>query len=352
MLSKLYNSEYGTDSTSTIPPPLSPGSRNPNSIHFAFQNLENAKRESKRTGKPIFCRRIGEKYDDSAVPNSLTHPLVVEAAETLFVSLTLESDLDVPTVCASVGILDKDGKRIFPEIYGNQLTENSISLLVDMMVASLIKCKRIPPKYLCLLDEEESGKLEILPSGESKTLERVCIFGVSNIHAAEANIAASIGVLDIQAGLHVGRQVLKATYASKVTSFETIVNDAIKKNLVTTIYYQTHGEEMVARRVNNESTSYRALDKMRDLGVEKIEEVASINKIIDGRSGIRKTALRYVPMTNLQKIRTNRLVFQGYFNEATHLLSPRQAEIMMKSFSNVKTRVDAVDLSLREVWKG
>jgi hypothetical protein len=57
--------------------------------------------------------------------------------------------------------------------------------------------------------------------------------------------------------------------------------------------------------------------------------------------------MRYVPLTDLQADRANRWIHMGCFHEATHLqLSPRQEAILMKSYSNVSSRTDGVDVPI------
>lgn len=149
--------------------------------------------------------------------------------------------------------------------------------------------------------------------------------------------------MDIRSGLYKGRQVAQVTYASKVTSLDSLLRFALSRNLAASIYYRSQEEFVVARSVcDHLQRSYHIIEKMDDS--------SHINDIVDGRSGLRKTALRYVPMTNLQKLHANKLVHDGLFNEASHLLSPRQAERMMKCLSNIKLRRDSVDLTMLEAW--
>jgi hypothetical protein len=314
-------------------------------IGYTYSDLREAKREAKRQRKPIFCTRTGADFNKVFHSSALTHPLIVEAVESLFVTVNSEIDLEVPgsPVCATVQILDEKGTPLLPHIGGDLLLRRNMVVVVELLVKSLTKCSIEVPKYLQLLLEEESGRSEVLPSGKRRKLDRIAIFGVSDYHVIEAKFANAAGVLNIQAGLYKGRQVLQVTYASRVTSFDSLLRYALSSNFATSIYYQSQDEFVVARSVCDQlRRSYHIIGK--------IEDSSLINNVVDGRSGIRKTALRYVPMTSLQKVHANKLVHEGLFNEASHLLSPRQAEKMMRSFSNVNARRDFVDLPLIEAW--
>jgi hypothetical protein len=333
---RVYDSEFGS-----APPLL----HVENGIGYKYTDLHEAKREAKRERKPIFCTRTGADFNKFIHCSALTHPLIVEAVESLFVTVTSDIDLEVPgaPMCAMLEILDEKGTPVLPHIGGDLLLIRNLVVVVQLLVESLTKCSIEVPKYLQLLLEEESGRLEVLPSGKRRKLDRIAIFGVCNSHVSEAKLANAAGVLDIQAGLYKGRQVLQVTYASRVTSFDSLSRYALSKNFATSIYYQSQDEFVVARSVCDQlQRSYHIIEKMEDSSL--------INNIVDGRSGVRKTALRYVPMTSLQKVHANKLVHEGKFNEASHLLSPRQAERMMRSFSDVNTRKDSVDLTLIESW--
>ena len=310
-------------------------------IDYDFNNLEDAKNESRRTGKPIFCRKTGPLYSRPEDQCALSHPLVAEAVDDLFVTVTI--GIEEPENSISVELLDENGVVFSRPIGGELLLRSNVSVIVERMVESLEKCvaKRPIPKYLQLLHEEETGKQKVKPSGSRIRLERVALFGNSDCHSGEAEFAGASGVLDVQSGLFKGRPVLQVTYASRATSFDRLLKFALARNLVTSIYYQSQDERIVALSVTSQLKSSPSL--------EKIDDIAQFFPISD-RSGIRKTQLRYVPMTSLQKTRANMLIQQDLFHEATKLLSPRQASIMMKSFSTDSKRVDAIDLPLTEAW--
>eukprot|EP00980_Cylindrotheca_fusiformis_P005595 scaffold1184_cov132-Cylindrotheca_fusiformis.AAC.16 len=337
--SRLYDSEFG--------PSLAPPLQCENGIKYMYSDLSSAKREAKKQRKPIFCTRTRGDVEEMFLLSALTHPLIVEAVETLFVTVNTEVHLEVPGSpdCITLEILNHRGKALLPCFGGNLLLKGNDVLILEAMVKSLEKCSIPVPKYLQLLLQEEAGRTEVLTSGKRRKLDRVAIFGVSNLHVVEAEFAEVGGVLDIQAGLYKGRQILQVTYASKVTSLDSLLRYALLKSYATSIYYQSQEEFVVVRSICEQLRRSFHI-------VEKMEDSSLIKNIVDGKSGLRKTPLRYVPMTGLQKIHANRLVLEGMFNKATHLLSPKQSEIMMRSLSNVNGGNDSVDLSFADAWKG
>ena len=85
----------------------------------------------------------------------------------------------------------------------------------------------------------------------------------------------------------------------------------------------------------------------------KLDEDDEFMAVYDTKAALRKTEMRYIPLTELQATRANRLIHNGCFNEATHLLSPRQGKILMKAYTNVSKRtIETVNMPIHEAWKG
>jgi hypothetical protein len=81
-----------------------------------------------------------------------------------------------------------------------------------------------------------------------------------------------------------------------------------------------------------------------------VEFVGAMQPSVDPKHALRKTILRFVPLTELQSARANRLCDMGAFNEAVHLLSPRQGQILMRSLQNSK-KEDLTDVPIVSAWK-
>lgn len=174
--SSLDNSEYGTT------PPL----QSKNGINYVCCDILEAKREAKRQHKPIFCTKMRGHFKNGFHSSALAHPLIIEAVETLFVTVNTEIHSESPvSASAMLEILDQEGTPILPQVGGDLLLMRNRVVLVDVLVKALIICAIDVPVYLQLLLEEESGKSEVSPAGKRRKLDREAVLGVSNCHEIE-----------------------------------------------------------------------------------------------------------------------------------------------------------------------
>lgn len=242
-----------------------------------------------------------------------------------------------------VEILDKRGNPLLPAIAGDHLRKKNLVVVVNALVKGLELSSKPVPKYLKLMLEEESGKTEVLPTGKHKKVDRVACFGVTDSKLTEGQFAGMNGVLEVEVCSYKEQHLLRVRYASRVTSLGALMKQALSKNLAKAIYYQSQEELILARMTCDQ------LHRSCHI-IEKLEDPSLIHKTTTGRSGLRSTALRYVPMTDLQKLHANKLVNEGQFKEATQLLSARQLARMTQNFATVNSRRDSVDLTLVESW--
>ncbi|CAJ1930629.1 unnamed protein product [Cylindrotheca closterium] len=311
-------------------------------IKYVHRQLKYAQKEARKKKKPIFCLKTGESERHEFQSGALNHPLVIEAVETLFVTLKVEippGEWDTTVV----EILDKRGKPLLPAIADDQLRKRNLVVVVDTLVKGLKLSSKPVPKYLSLMLEEESGKTEVLPTGKSKKVDRVAFFGVMDSKLTEGKFAEMNGVLEVEVCMYREQQLLRVRYASRVTSLGTLMKQALSQNLAKSIYYQSQEELILARMTCDQ------LQRSSHI-IIKMEDPSQIRKTTAGRTGLRSTSLRFVPMTDLQKLHANTLVNEGRFNEATRLLSARQSARMTKGFADANLRRDSVDLTLVESW--
>jgi hypothetical protein len=331
-------------------------------IQYAYQDdLEGAEQESSETGWPVLCVQAEVPGDQEAGLNVLSHPLIVEAAESLFVTVSVTLDSDTLATryrpspgrkpwCTTLKILDPNPsstgeEELVPEIGGDLLT---VGLVAETMIKALKLNQKTVPQYLELLCEEETGRKYLMPSGVIKSVDRVAVLAVADCHEAEVDFAGLEGVLRTQAGIYQGQRVIQVHYASRKVTYGSLLQFAISLDNVQAIYFQSIDERVAAQmeigKLVEGANPPPSLIKL-DL------EDQQIKPIHDPKSALRKTEMRYVPLTDLQTTRMNRLIHQGNFHKATHLLSPRQGIILMKSFSNVSQRKLAIDVPIIKAWK-
>jgi hypothetical protein len=315
-------------------------------IEYQYRTLEDAKIEAKRTNKPILCVEIEVPGDVDAGTDILSHPLIVEAAESLFVTVrqkarrtTRQSHLE-PSRSTKVSVMDDSGVDVM-EVWGEYLSLAGVS---SAMVRGLEASSKNIPAYLQLLREEESGCYRQSPSGTIQRVDRHAVFGMQDSNIGEVEFGGLDGVLSTRRG-HIGHQkVVQIKYDSIRLSYSNLVRYALRRDMASIIYYQSNDERIAARveierMDNNESQIDAFVDK-------------TIQPDHDPKHALRQTMLRHVPLTDLQATRANRLVHLGVFNEAMHLLSPRQGRIMMQAMQGgLPRRMDFVDVPFVRAWR-
>jgi hypothetical protein len=322
-------------------------------IQYLHNKIVNAKDHAKECGLPILCVEAEAPGDIDAGNEVLSHPLVVESAETLFVTVApiIESKNNCNRYRPSkerkawyttISFLDKDGNELVPCIGGDQLCT---AVLVESMIKSLRLLDLTVPSYLEILREEESGKQMVLPNGVVKRIDRQAMFGVEDHATGEVELGGLDGVLQTEAGCFEGQRVIRVAYDSKSLSYGKLLQFALSQKVGNVIYYQSQDE-----RVAIQMETSRMYEKPEAV---KLDEQARFCPIHDSKSALRKTEMRYVPLTDLQAMRANRLIHMGSFNKATHLLSPRQGVILMKCYNKVSERsaTEVVHVPIKKAWK-
>jgi len=313
-------------------------------IDFNCSTLMGAIREAERLNKPILCFDVDLSIPDhpSIPQNVFSHPLLVEAIESSFVSVVQGLEISSYTYTDRefrVRVLDKSGCEIIG-LGGNQIC---LASLTAMLVSGLTTVQIEVPKYLSLLEAEENGKVRQLSDGTLQRTDRQTIFGMSDSKIGEIEFADLEGIIATKAGYVSKQKVVKVIYDSIKLSFCNLVRFALQRQISDIIYYHSN-EQRIAARVEVERVKGDN-DLIRHLGTIQVD--------INPKHSLGQTMLRYVPLTDLQALKANNLASRGVFNEATHLLSPRQGVILMKSLQNTKKSFipSLVDAPITQVWK-
>ncbi len=326
------------------------------SIRYLCTSLTDAQQHAEKLQKPIFCIESDVPGDTSCGSEVLSHPLIVEAAESFFVStvlinppLNFDDSISSTSRCIKrsrtrLRILDATGREISNcAVDGNDVM--SVATVVEAIISGLELYKIETPRYLQLLQEEEIGKWcrQLAVAGVQKRVDRQAIFGVSDAAIGEVEFAVLYGVLAVKAGQIEHQKVVQVTYDSSRLCYCNLVRHALKRNVADVIYSQNHEERMGAR--------------MEAVGAEAnptiVEYPGSMQPSHDPKHYLRRTMLRFVPLTDLQAMRANHLVHNGVFNEAMRLLSPRQGFILMQVIRNGNRRHlrETVDVPIACAWK-
>lgn len=266
-------------------------------VHW-LRNLDAGQAEAKKSGKPLLilfqevpgcsnCTRYGN--------STLSHPLIVEAIESLFVPVCIYNNKGGKDAQALkqfgepawnnpvVRIVRPD----YQDIVLRMPNFRSSHQLVNGMRRALEINGQIVPRYLELLEEE-------LASREAGL--QVVTFSMYCFWTGEGVFGALPGVVETQPGYQDGREVVKVWYDPATTSKEELERKTQPKNF-------TACAKNEGFRTDKEPKYYLA-----------------------------QTDYRFIPMTSLQACRANSLV--GNRQSPDELLSPRQLALLQEIRQN------------------
>ena len=313
-------------------------------IAYQYTSMEEAKCQAIRNEKPILCFEIEIPGDRTAGRDIFSHPLVIEAAESLFVTVRQNPKINAEALKApstTVRVLDEFGVDVVVSLSGDLL---SISSMVSLMISGLKALRKTIPTYLLLLEDEENGRIKFLANGTKQRIDRQVVFGMIDSQTGEVEFGDLDGVLATRTGYIARQRVLQITYDSTKLSYCNLTQFALQRQIADIIYYRSNDERIAAR-----------VEVQRVVGksvVMVIQYTGTIQPDVDPKHALRQTMLKYVPLTDLQATKANRLVALGVFNEATHLLSPRQGVILMKSMHSATRQKfnETVDVPISRAW--
>ena len=278
-----------------------------------IRNYDSGIQKAKSEDKPVFllfqevpgcatCQNYGKDV--------LSHPLIVEAIETLFVPVAVfnnkggqdakilqkfnEPSWNNPVV----RIVDGQQKNIVPRVSGNY----SKLGIVQAMILALYHQEKAIPTWLELLQQELKAQQY---GTETATLSMYCFW------TGEKQLGKINGVVSTQPGFMNGREVVQVEFDPAKVNYETIVKSGKKDHVADLIF--THDDDQS-----------KALNKLGD----QIAQSPKQNFRLDHtpKYYLSKTSYQYVPMTTIQATKANSLIGQGLSPDK--VFSEKQLEIL------------------------
>jgi len=249
------------------------------------------------------CKGYGEKV--------MSHPLVVEAAETLFVPVavynniegedrkTLDSFKEPTWNNPVVRIVSAERVSLTDRVDGDY----TVAGVVKAMSAALKAARREVPAYLTLLEEEETAR-----SGKPET----AVFAVHCFWEGDQKFGELAGVVGTRIGFLDGQEVVEVRYNPSKLTFANLRKKAAGMSCATRIYARSDAQaSSKASGRDDKLVVKRSTQEIRPDQVQKYH--------------LSHTLYRFVPMTELQAARVNAALASG--KDADQYLSPRQRSL-------------------------
>jgi hypothetical protein len=293
-----------------------------------LRDLEAAQSQAKTTGKPILllfqeipgcetCQKFGNQ--------PLSHPLIVEAIEDLFVPVAIYNN--------KKGIDEQILKSFKEPAWNNPVIRYLNAEKQDIisrkdrvwdiggtarrMITALDEAGREVPLYLRLVAAEHSGKTE------------TATFAMHCYWEGEGKLGGLAGVKNTLSGWAGDKEVVDVTFDPHVIDYAALVMEAKKMKCASTVFARSDEQLKVA--------ADQVGDAAERLSADHSPRTA---KLSDQKYYLRNSPLRHLPLTALQATRINAALHAG--EDVQQFLSPRQLEIL----SQIKAAVVADSAAL------
>lgn len=186
----------------------------------------------------------------------LSHPLIVEAIETLFVPLAihnnkggkdkqvLESFNEPSWNNPVVRIVDHNRKALVPRINGKYDQYS----LVSGMVTALHTARRPVPEYLQLLAEHLAiGATQ--HRTDKKTKPQEATFGMYCFWTGEAKLGSLPGVVSSEPGFMDGSEVVSVTFNPAIISYAELLKTATDQQAFDRIFVHDQNQQKIASKI-------------------------------------------------------------------------------------------------------
>lgn len=282
-------------------------------VHWQ-RDFEKAKQLSKTSGRPLFvlfqeipgcatCQNFGKE--------PLSHPLVVEAIEDLFVPVTIfnnKSGIDAQ-------LLKKFGEPSWNNPVVRFMTAGEDDIIsrrdgvwntdgiVERMMQTLKQAGKPIPDYLKQISLPKSSGVE--------TAE----FAMHCYWEGEIRLGSIPGVYTTRSGWRDGREVVQVKFAPSVVNYTKLLETAMQMDCASKVFAHSDAQLKIATaKVGSKATT--ASGSMRDA------------KPSDQKYYLTKTPLRHLPLTEIQATKINAI---GRSRKSPlPLLSPRQREMFKR----------------------
>jgi hypothetical protein len=261
-----------------------------------YRNLNKALEVSKERDLPVFVLFQEIPGCSTCVnygTNVLSHPLVAEAIETLFVPLAVFNNRggdDAEALKAFnepkwnnpvVRIIDYRRNELTKRLAGDY----SIAGTTGAMISALQRLHRPVPEYLRIVNKENSSIL-----GFNKAVLSMWCFWEGEIELGKIE-----GVVATRSGYMQGREVVEVHYNPSVLSYRDLLRKADRIRCADKVFYNNEKQANIARSI---------------FGKERVARASSFHPDNEIKYYMSKTSYRYLPVTSMQAMLINRAVYE------------------------------------------
>lgn len=295
-----------------------------------LRNLEEARQQSQKLNKPLlilFQEVPGCATCQNYGIDVLSHPLVVEAIETYFVPLCIYNNKSGNDASALSLFKEPPWNNPVVRIVNPKLVDEvsrlsgnySLYGLTAHMNALLLK-KGIPiPEYLEILEEEARSAIS---GTETLYLQMHCFW------VGERLYGQLKGIVGTTAGFMNGNEVVEIQFDPKRVSATEIIEYGKKNNIADKLY----------------TKSYKQFSQQIPSGYPSRFIMDPENKYY-----LFQSKYKYIPMTPLQAIRANILLYEN--QNIDHLFSARQLQWLANAMrQEKKERIHFISKEMTKVW--
>ncbi len=248
----------------------------------------------------LTCRNYGSLV--------LSHPLIVEVIETFFVPVAIFNnkkgkDAEALTFFHEpswnnpvIRIVNTQKIDMTKRVSGNY----SESGLINAMIDVLVQMDVVIPEYLYLLQKEFESK---------KQLAQV-YYSMYCFWSGEKDFGGIEGVMATTAGFMDGKEVVRVQYDPKKLALHQLTKQAVNYNQAEHVYVANSIQEKEVEKI---------------ISSNRIHPQKSFRADSEPKYYLSKTKYKFVPMTDLQASRVNRLIGNG--KSPDQILSNRQLEM-------------------------
>ena len=302
-----------------------------------IRNFDEGVKVAKGQNKPLlvlFQEVPGCSTSSGYGKNVLSHPLIVEAIETLFVPVAIYNNHggEDEKVLRSFGepswnnpvvrIMTPERKELTKRLSGNYTKAG----LVEAMISSLEQSGRTVPEYLILLNKELNAR--------AKGLDKAT-FAMHCFWTGEGKLGSINGVISSRPGFMSGSEVVEVEFDPSVISYDTLVTKAKRGGVASRVFAHDSTQQEKAAGI---------------VGEGSVSALSSFSADSEPKYYLSKTVYRYLPMTSTQASRVNSAI--GKRQSPNKYLSPGQIKLLnIIRESNELNWQEAIDRDFTQAWE-